>query len=276
MQGLPNVINDFPTSAVGESVCKLAPAAELYLDLLKGVLTDTTFEAGPSIETQSAASYIQSFIERCIKGRALTMVPRARLDNIQMCIESVLRDSIPGDLIEAGVWRGGTAMFMKAMLKACRCEYRRVWIADSFEGLPKPNPELHPIEARAYESKVMKEIYHNFAVDIDEVKNNFNRFGLLDESVRFLKGWFKDTLPSAPIERLAVIRLDGDYYESTMDCLTNLYDKLSPGGYLVVDDYGQDDWTYCRQAVDEFRRSRQITEPIVRVDSTCHYWRRSA
>jgi hypothetical protein len=99
---------------------------------------------------------------------------------------------------------------------------------------------------------------------------------LLDDRVRFLKGWFKDTLPSAPIARLAVMRLDGDYYESTMDALVNLYDKLSVGGYAIVDDYGEDAWTYCRRAVDDFRLLRNIEDPLVRVDRCCYYWRRSA
>ena len=93
--------------------------------------------------------------------------------------------------------------------------------------------------------------------------------------VRFLKGWFKDTLPAAPIDALSILRLDGDYYESTMDALTSLYDKVSVGGYIIVDDYGEDSWTYCRKAVDEFRRERGIEDPIHRVDSNCYYWKRT-
>ncbi|HEX3870365.1 MAG TPA: TylF/MycF/NovP-related O-methyltransferase, partial [Pirellulales bacterium] len=147
---------------------------------------------------------------------------------------------------------------------------------DSFEGLPTPDAEKFPIEAKAHSGPVMKKIYQNFAVTIDDVKANFTRFGLLDDQVRFLKGWFKDTLPTAPIERLAVLRLDGDYYESTMDALTSLYDKLSPGGYVIVDDFGEETWTYCRRAVEDFRRQRGIAEPLVRVDSKCYYWQRSA
>lgn len=250
--------------------------ADLYLDLLKAVLTDTIFEEGPDPETLSAASYLQRLVEHCIKGRALTMVPRSRLDNIQKCIEDVISNEIPGDIIEAGVWRGGTAIFMKAVLAAHNSNHRRVWVADSFEGLPAPDAILHPLEGKAHDSKLMRDVYHHFAVDIDEVRNNFARFGLFDEKVQFLKGWFKDTLPGAPIEQLSVIRLDGDYYESTMDCLVNLYDKLSPGGYMVIDDYGQDDWTYCRRAVDEFREARGITDRMMRVDSTCSFWQRSA
>jgi hypothetical protein len=92
--------------------------------------------------------------------------------------------------------------------------------------------------------------------------------------VRFLKGWFKDTLPGAPVGALAIMRLDGDYYESTMDSLTHLYDKLSVGGYAIIDDYGEDSWTYCRKAVDDFRRERGIKEPMIKVDSKCFFWQR--
>jgi O-methyltransferase len=84
------------------------------------------------------------------------------------------------------------------------------------------------------------------AVSLEQVKANFDRYGLLDDQVRFLKGWFRDTLPVAPIERLAVLRLDGDMYESPMDTLVNLYPKLSEGGYVIVDDYGA--IPACRQA----------------------------
>ena len=210
-------------------------ASELYLNLLKAVLTDTVFEPGPDPDVLSPATYVQSLVKHCIQGRALTMVPVSRLDNIQKCIDDVIQNDVAGDVLEAGVWRGGTAIFMKAVLAAQNSDDRQVWVADSFEGLPVPDAELHPIEARAHESKIMKDVYHHFAVDLASVQSNFSRFGLLDEKVRFLKGWFKDTLPTAPIEQLSVIRLDGDYYESTMTCLTQLYDKLSPEQKAVLD-----------------------------------------
>ena len=121
----------------------------------------------------------------------------------------------------------------------------------------------------------MTNIYNHFAADLAEVQSNFATYGVLDEQVQFLKGWFKDTLPTAPIGALAIMRLDGDYYESTMDALTNLYDKLSVGGYAIIDDYGEDSWTYCGKAVDEFRRERGIEEPLIQVDSKCFFWRRT-
>ena len=122
---------------------------------------------------------------------------------------------------------------------------------------------------------MMTKAYNHFAVGIEDVQRNFRAFGMLDGQVRFLKGWFKDTLPTAPIERIAVMRLDGDYYKSTMDGLVNLYDKLSVGGYAIIDDYGEDTWTYCRKAVDDFRTARGITDPMIRVNSKCYYWQRT-
>ena len=138
---------------------------------------------------------------------------------------------MPGDLIETGVWRGGAAIFMRGVL-AAHGDPRTVWVADSFQGLPKPEPRSIPGRRgrRALAAGLL-------AVSLDEVKANFGRYGLLDDQVRFLPGWFRDTLPTAPIERLAVLRLDGDLYESTIVALESLYPKLSPGGFVVVDDY---------------------------------------
>ena len=121
----------------------------------------------------------------------------------------------------------------------------------------------------------MQTLYHNLAATVEEVRRNFEAYGLLDDQVKFLKGWFKDTLPTAPIDALSLIRLDGDFYESTKVGLDALYDRLSIGGFVIVDDYGQDSWTYCRKAVDEFRAERHIEVPLVAVDSTCHYWQRT-
>jgi hypothetical protein len=104
------------------------------------------------------------------------------------------------------------------------------------------------------------------------VKRNFERYDLLDDQVRFLQGWFSETLPKAPIERLAVLRLDGDLYESTTDALVNLYDRLSPGGYVIVDDFCI---PACRQAVHDFRQTRGIQDEIIQIDWTGVYWRRS-
>jgi O-methyltransferase len=103
------------------------------------------------------------------------------------------------------------------------------------------------------------------------VRSNFAKYGLLDDQVVFLKGWFKDTLPVAPIGKLALIRLDGDMYGSTMDALLALYPKLSPGGYCVIDDYALDG---CKKAVTDYRKNSGISAPIEHIDWTGAYWRK--
>ncbi len=196
-----------------------------------------------------------------------TMIGRARLDNIHALLDRVVADRIPGDLIETGVWRGGATIFMRGYLAARGISDRRVWVADSFEGLPVPTA---PQDA-GYDFSAA--VFPGLAIPREEVEDLFRRYGLLDEQVRFLKGWFKDTLPGAPIERLALMRLDGDLYESTMDALVALWDRLSPGGFVIVDDYH--DFEPCRRACTEFRASKGITSEIHRIDWTGVWWRKA-
>jgi O-methyltransferase len=199
--------------------------------------------------------------------RAHTMIGLKRLDNLQHCVETVLRDEIPGDLIETGVWRGGASIFMKGVLEAHSDKQRRVWLADSFQGLPPPDPAKYPADQgwNFHESPEL-------AISRATVEQNFRAYGLLDDRVRFLEGWFKDTLPQAPVDRIAVLRLDGDLYESTIQVLDALYAKLSPGGFLIVDDFLLPP---CRKAVDDFRREHAISEPIIPIDGIGAYWRKS-
>jgi len=195
-----------------------------------------------------------------------TMIGRRRLENIEFCLSEVLTQDIPGDCIECGVWRGGAVIFMKGYLAAHRVEDRRVWVADSFKGLPKPSLE----EDAGFDLSL--EQYPMLAIHLETVRDLFQRYGLLDDQVCFLPGWFKDTLPSASIERLALLRLDGDLFESTRDALDALYDRVSPGGFIVVDDYGC--ISQCRQAVTAFRDRRGITEPIKEADWSGVFWRK--
>jgi len=248
--------------------------SDLYLDLLKYVLTDTIYSTEPDLVNSSPSRFMTDFIKHYIQGRAISMLPLVRFENLKMCVEDVLRRNVPGDMIETGVWRGGAVIFMRAALKAHGITDRVVWAADSFEGLPEPDAEQFPAEAKAYHGVVQTQIMNHLAVGLDEVRQNFAKFHLLDDQVRFLKGWFKDTLPQAPIKQLSILRLDGDHYESTMDALTALYHRLAPGGYAIIDDYGEETLTYCKQAVEEFRSAQHVDEPLIRVDPSCYYWQR--
>jgi len=249
--------------------------ADLYLDLLKRSLTNTIFEDEPDIDDDEFR-FTMERVTHYVNSNAVSMIPLARFDNIKNCIENTLHNGVPGDLIEAGVWRGGATIFMRGVLKAFGVVDRLVWVADSFEGLPEPDPDLFPLEAKVQSGPVMQKEYHNLAASLEEVRRNFTAYGLMDDQVKFLKGWFKDTLPAAPIGALSLMRLDGDFYESTRDGLNSLYGRLSIGGYVIIDDYGEDSWTYCRKAVDEFRSERHIEDPLIAVDSKCSYWRRTS
>lgn len=264
-------MEDFVSTNQGKFDCH-----DLYLDLLKKSLSDTLFESEPNADHPNQALYISGFVNHYIKGRAVTMLPLCRLDNIRMCVDEIIRGCVPGDLIETGVWRGGATIYMRALLTAYGDRDRNVWVADSFEGLPEPDTQRFPKEAAFHRGPTMQRHYKRMAATIEDVRGNFEAYGLLDDRVKFLKGWFKDTLREAPVKRLSLIRLDGDYYESTMDALMHLYDKLAVGGFVIVDDYGEDAWTYCRQAVDNFREQRGIQDPLFPVDSKCYWWRRSS
>jgi O-methyltransferase len=200
---------------------------------------------------------------------AETMIGLRRLDNLHACIRAVLGDGVPGDLMETGVWRGGATIFMRGALAAYGDAGRRVWVADSFAGLPRGDAR-YPADADA-------RFWRNphLAVSLDDVRENFRRYGLLDDRVRFLEGWFRDTLPGAPVEQLAVLRLDADMYESTIVALEALYPRLEPGGFLIVDDYGALP-AGAGQATDDFRAQAGIDDELVAIDWTGVFWRRSA
>ena len=193
---------------------------------------------------------------------AESMIGLKRMNNIQYCIGQIIKDNIEGDLIETGVWRGGASIFMKANLLV-HGSRKKIFVCDSFEGLPKPTHD----EDKGDKHYTIKYL----AVTQEQVTKNFEKYGLLDENVIFKKGWFKDTMPSLRAEKFSLIRLDGDLYESTMDVLQNIFDNLSVGGYVIVDD-----WVLptCKKAVMDFRKERGITDKLIAIDNTGVYWRK--
>lgn len=234
---------------------------ELYLELLKKTIL---FEIW--LEHEPGAT-----VENRMQGLdwpqiAHSMIGRIRMNQLHLSMETVLRENIPGDFIETGVWRGGSCIFMRGFLKASGVTDRKVYVADSFQGLPEPDPK-YPIDQTS--------TFHTqdfLRVSLPEVQSNFAKYDLLDNQVSFLKGWFKDTLPTAPIKQIAIARLDGDMYSSTMDSLTNLYPKISIGGFIIIDDYSIG---YCAAAVHDYRAIHNITEPIQTIDITGVFWRKT-
>jgi O-methyltransferase len=196
----------------------------------------------------------------------LTLLPWTALENIHEVIKKTIENNIEGDFVETGVWKGGACILAKSIYNELDTN-RKVYCADSFEGLPKPSPEYHQDTNDTHYLDPM------LSVSLDDVKNNFKKFKLLDDNVIFVKGWFKDTMPNFPVDKISILRLDGDMYESTIQVLESLYDKLSVGGYCIVDDYYH---MGCKMAIEDFRSKRNITSPIIKIDDNpnneVHYW----
>jgi O-methyltransferase len=247
---------------------------EAYLDVLKLALCDL---AGARTESVGRTDDRRVF-SRELEGEqlqlriagmdwplsGLTMVGLDRLDDLQACVESVVRDGIEGDLIEAGAWRGGASILARATLDSLGADERTVWVADSFEGFPAPDegfPEDGELDLSAF---------WFLGARLEEVRGYFARFGL-EDGVKFVPGFFEQTLPPLRDERWSIVRLDGDTYEATWLALESLYPGLSAGSYLIVDDYPLIE--ECKRAVDDFRAEHGIDEPLESVGRIGVRWR---
>ena len=245
-----------------------------YLDLLKLCLCDLTGSSTVSVGAMADGTVMS----RELRGdglrlraagmdwplQGLTMVGLGRLDDLQGCVESVVADGVEGDLIEAGAWRGGASILMRATLDAVG-DKRTVWVADSFAGFPEADaPDDGSLDLRDFDF---------LAAPLEDVRASFARLGY-EDGVHFVSGFFEQTLPPLADHRWAIVRLDADTYEATRLALRCLYPGLSVGGHLIVDDYGS--FEGCRRAVEEFRAEHGIAEPIEVVDSTCARWRRES
>lgn len=241
-------------------------SATRYLDLLENSLTGLLWNDAPMDPWSKSFDPEVRAIGRDWPTSALTMIGSARLRNFRTLIERAISEKVPGDILEAGVWRGGACILARAVLAVHDVEDRRVWVADSFEGLPAPDPKYPSDTGDAHST------FTQLQVSLEEVQDNFRKYGLLDKQVGFLKGWFKDTLTKAPIHALSVLRLDGDMYGSTIETLEALYSKVSTGGYIIIDDYILKG---CRDAVHDFRRTASINDEIHDVDGAAVYWKKT-
>lgn len=237
----------------------------MYLDLLENVLTGVAAADGAQSSVgEQPYDPLRRSLGRDWPTSALTMIGGTRMRNLRNLLELALQSGVEGDFIETGVWRGGACIYAKAIFDAHGAHARRVFVADSFRGLPPPNETDYPQDAGD-----THHLYPELAISRQTVEANFRRLGLLDERVVFIEGWFSDTLATAPVDKLCVLRLDGDLYESTIVALEALYHKISTGGFVIIDDYLL---APCAKAVNDFRSKRRITAPVHAVDGAAVWW----
>ncbi len=248
----------------------LAEARREYLDLLQAWLTGSLWHDG-ACAPFTAPDYDAARREHGLDWptQALTMIGVKRLANLRQLTQAIIAAKVPGDLIETGVWRGGACILMRAILFAHGVTDKRVWVADSFAGLPPGDPAKYPLDADSD-----FHTYEQLAIPLNQVQENFRTLGFFDEQTVFLPGWFRDTLPGAPIDRLALIRLDGDMYESTIDALDALYPRLAPGGFVIIDDYHV--VAACRAAVHDYCDQHGMHPEITEIDGVGVFWRKDA
>jgi O-methyltransferase/8-demethyl-8-(2,3-dimethoxy-alpha-L-rhamnosyl)tetracenomycin-C 4'-O-methyltransferase len=242
---------------------------DLYLTLLEKAVSNWIYGDG-FIERGAIRPYepMRRDLGKDIPAVAHSMIGLRRLRNLRVLAETVLTEGIPGDFLEAGVWRGGACILLQGVLKAWDEPRRRVWVADSFAGLPPPDDRYEKDRLSTFDFHTRPEL----SVSLEQVKENFSRYDLLDERVVFVKGLFRDTLPNLRPLELSILRLDGDLYSSTMDTLTQLYDCVAPGGFVIIDDYGV--VIDARRAVLDFRKARGIDAAMIAIDKDGVFWRK--
>lgn len=171
---------------------------------------------------------------------------RERLEQLDESIEALLGDGVAGDFVDVGVSRGGAAIYMRGVLDAREITDRTVWVADAFRASPKSG-------ARSLQEAGTADLWS----DLNQVRDGFARFDLLDDQVRFLQGDASQTLPEADIEQIAMLRIGRGLGVETGATLAALYDKVVPGGVVIIDDESDDD---TRAAVEAFRTERGIAD----------------
>lgn len=252
------------------------PNRELYLNLLKECLLDNIhgkqMNMGYHGDIREKATKAQIDQGLYWPDRAHTMIGRHRLNNIQFCIEYCLENDIPGDLIETGVWRGGAVIFMKGVLEAHGIKDRKVFVADSFEGCPEPEPERYPHDIKSHGRRYNFYQISILSISKEEVEDNFRRYNLLDENVVFVEGFFEHSLHLVDSSNIAVLRLDGDMYSSTIQVLNQLYDRVPKGGFIIIDDWKVQG---AFMAVRDFRAKREIQDKIKKIDKMSAFWQKS-
>jgi predicted O-methyltransferase YrrM len=186
--------------------------------------------------------------------RSYTMASQSRLRGLYRAVRTVIDEGIPGDVVECGTAEGGSALLMAMTIKR-HGGGRHLWAYDTFEGMPPPG-DKDPTWANDFTGTL--------GHDVEHVREVFHRWDIR-EGFTLVKGLFEDTVPKASMEKIAVLHLDGDWYSSVKVCLDHLWDRVSPGGIIQIDDYGH--WAGARRAVHDFLDSRGIRANLRFIDA---------
>ena len=253
----------------------MSSVKSLAMRALRRLFRSFGMEINP-VETRRAAEWpefpdVEPWVEAIIKKvRPFTMTSAERISTLCHAVRYVTKHNIPGDIVECGVWRGGSMMAAALSLQADQDLSRTLHLFDTFSGMPPPSDVDRTVASGRLASSLLEEADRSSLIwacaSIDDVRANMAATNYPAERVRFIGGRVEDTIPSAAPERIAILRLDTDWYESTKHELMHLYPKLSIGGILIIDDYGY--WEGARKAVDEYMRQEELVIFLQRIDIT--------
>lgn len=246
----------------------------LFSNRRKSAPAEAPAPPSPAAETKRLPADMQSpeFVALFELCRPYTMTSAERLFSLYHAVNYVLKNNIPGDFIECGVWKGGSALLMAKMLAMKNISDRKVVLYDTYEGMPPPTEN-----DKDYAGVNAEKLLQDSSIEVqdsvwcyssfEEVKANIELSGLATENIVMVKGKVEDTIPSQhPSTQIALLRLDTDWYESTKHELEHLYPQLSRNGVLIIDDYGH--WQGCRKAVDEYISNNNLPILLNRIDET--------
>ena len=243
----------------------------IFKNLLKFILIKFINNKNREIVVMSNISQNQIDNGLIRASSSYSMIGLKRLKNIKHLIGKIKNKNIKGDLIEAGIWKGGVLIYMRACLMFYNMN-RKVFGADSFAGLPEIDDTKYPAD-NVYRKILKTGKDKGLIVSKKNVIENIKKFGFYDENTILLHGWFDKTLKDKRIKKISLLRIDGDMYKSTYESLEILYKKVSKGGYVVIDDYGLGSMA-CKKAVDDFRTKYRIKSKLVRIDWSGVYWKK--
>ena len=228
---------------------------------------------GLEIARYNPYSYIdikQDVIDIISKAKPFTATTYERMIALIEAVRYIIKYSIPGDIVECGVWRGGSIIAIIETLKQMHVNNKDIYCYDTFEGMVKPGEEdiclINSKKAfEEYESlKIDKNSSHWYCATLDEVKRNVYSTNYSPEKIHFIKGRVEDTIPLQTPSEISLLRLDTDWYESTKHELNHLFPRLAKGGVLIIDDFGH--WQGCRKAVDEYFKVNNTPIFLNRID----------
>ncbi len=252
-------------------ITKKIASSQGLVNLSKKIALDVEAARG-SLKDPFPADFTENEKMNVAAVRELTMTSPERLVTLSRGIDYLVQNNVGGDIVECGVWRGGSMLLVARKLVQLKDENRNLFLFDTFEGMSDPGSE----DVSAVDQSTAKDLLNAFDrkdgnnvwcySPLEEVKTNLAKSGYPSGKISFIKGKVEDTLPEPSIGAIALLRLDTDWYESTRHELETLYDKLVPGGVLIIDDYGH--WSGSRKAVDEFMAKRKLNLFLHRIDYT--------